>query len=76
MTDKIDIPAMHDDDLKSILRQYNLLEKFEKGEIKCCFCDSSVNWDNIYGMTFKDNSLKLICDSIECLEKLNTQNNG
>ena len=71
MTDEINIPAVHDDDLKKILSKYNLLEKFESGEVNCYICGTVMTWDNIYGIKLMDNSPKLICDSIECTEKLN-----
>ncbi|HEY0030019.1 MAG TPA: hypothetical protein VGC65_04620 [Bacteroidia bacterium] len=76
MKERLDIPAIHDDDLKTILKKYELLTKFESGEVKCCYCNISLTWDNIYGLILKNNIPQLICDSIECLEKSNTIDNG
>lgn len=71
MSEQIEIPAIHDDDLKTILEKHKMLTKIEKGEIKCMSCETPITWDNIYGLTFKDNELELVCDSIDCIEKLN-----
>lgn len=73
MTENLNIPAVHDDDLKKILIKYTLLDKFEAGQIKCYYCDNVMNWDNIYGLVYADNLPQLICDSIDCLEKLNNK---
>lgn len=76
MTENINIPAIHDDDLKKLLVKYNLLDRFENGQLTCCFCETAVTYDNLYGIQFIDNSLKLICDSTECNEKLREVENG
>jgi len=76
MPEKISIPAIHDDDLKVILGKYNLLEQIEHGKIKCKICNSIITWDNLYGMVFQNSNLQLVCDSIDCIENLNSETNG
>jgi hypothetical protein len=76
MTEKLNIPAIHDDDLKKLLLKFNLLDCFEKGQLTCLFCESIVTYENLYGIQFKDNSLRLICDSTECNEGLMEVDNG
>ncbi len=73
MTDRITIPAIHDDDLEKLLIKFNLFEKVKRGELKCHNCDNKITWDNIYGLMMKENSPILFCDSLDCLEKLNNQ---
>lgn len=76
MDDKINIPAIHDDDLKKILITYNLLEKMESKEIECYLCNETITWDNIYGIFLEKNLPKLVCSSVSCIEKINNLNNG
>jgi muramidase (phage lysozyme) len=73
MADKITIPAIHDDDLEKLLASHHMLDKLKNGEINCIICDTKITWDNIYGLMIKDNQPKLICDSTDCLERLNNQ---
>lgn len=70
---KLSIPAIHDDDLEKLLKQYGLFEKVKNGEIHCPICDTIISWENIYGLYFRDNQPHLVCDSPECIDKLNNQ---
>jgi hypothetical protein len=74
MNDKINIPAIHDDDLKSILIKHGMYEKILKGEIHCYMSDEIITWDNIYGILEIKGEIKLVCDSSVCVEKLNNPN--
>ncbi len=76
MTEKIKIPAVHDDDLKLILKKYHLFEKIEEGEITCVLCNDTILWDNIYGVFLEDNTPKLICSSVNCIEQINNIHHG
>jgi hypothetical protein len=76
MKTDINIPAVHDDDLKKILSNYGILNEFDAGQSKCFVCNNPVTWDNIYGIFLVENQPKLVCDSIECIDKINNTENG
>lgn len=76
MPEKLDIPAINDDDFKKIIKKYGLLEKFESGTLKCALCENFVTYDNLYGIILIDDTPQLICDSNECNEKLKETGNG
>jgi hypothetical protein len=76
MYDKINIPAIHDDDLKAVLERYDLLEKVQSGEITCHLCNDTITWENIYGIFLEENTPKLVCSSANCVETINNLNNG
>lgn len=77
MQRKIDIPAIHDKDLKSLLSEFNYSSRIEKGVINCQSCDSVITWENLAAMKVMEEKLIFFCnnpDCIECATKL--QQNG
>lgn len=70
MNDNNEIPAIHDDDLKRILIDNDLIDKIGTGQIKCSCCQVYISWDNLYGIFFKDNTIHFICDSTDCIDEL------
>lgn len=71
MGENINIPAIHDDDLMSLLVKHGLYEKILRGEVRCSMSDDIITWENIYGIFEVDGEIKLVCDNIECVDKLN-----
>ena len=68
MNKKIDIPAIHDKDLRKVLEDLNLLEKLEKNELYCTLCNKVITWENLYAMKVVDNNIVLFCDDQDCIE--------
>jgi len=47
MNKKMEIPTVHDKDLRSILEKYKLAEKIDRHELRCARCKKEIRWDNI-----------------------------
>ena len=69
MKKKIQIPAVHDKDLRTILDKFGLSEKIDKKMIKCHNCSRDITWDNLFGIRIIDNVAILFCDEPECIEQ-------
>lgn len=65
-----DVDAVHADDLEKLLLRVGLLEKFKAGELKCKFCHTVVNADNIYSVIKDSGQYKVVCDRAECVSLL------
>ncbi|TWI96816.1 hypothetical protein JN11_03929 [Mucilaginibacter frigoritolerans] len=70
MAENINIPAIHDDDLKLLLIKHGLYEKILKGKVYCYMSDEVITWDNIYGIFEVNGEIKIVCDSVDCIDKL------
>lgn len=64
----MEIPTVHDKDLRSILEKYNLAEKIDKHELKCARCNKEIRWDNISAFRVNDDKLNLYCNDPGCIE--------
>ena len=71
MAENINIPAIHDDDLKLLLIRHGLYEKILRGEVRCHISDEIITWENIYGIFESNGEIKLVCDNVDCIDKLN-----
>ncbi len=65
---KLEIPAIHDKDLRLILDKYNLAEKIDNREIKCTLCDNEITWENIAALKIREGSIDIYCDDPNCIE--------
>lgn len=68
MDKKIDIPAIHDKDLKKVLSDLGILEEFERGEIFCINCSKQITWGNLFALKVVDSKLVLFCDEPDCID--------
>jgi hypothetical protein len=71
MKKKIDIPAIHDKDLKEILQSLQLLDKFEQGEILCKNCMKTITCENLFALKVVDENIVAFCDEADCIENSN-----
>lgn len=71
MQKSIDIPAVHDKDLKRILEILGLYEEFEKGNLACANCGKKIVWDNLFALKVEEQSVLLFCDEPDCIENSN-----
>lgn len=63
------IEAVFDSDLEKILRDFDLLEKIEKEEIKCFFCKRTITLQNLLYIFPKKRDIQISCDSKECIQQ-------
>lgn len=74
MRHKIEIPAMIDRDLLTVLEEHGMASKLEYGEITCVCCDEPVTWENLGGFIVLRGRLALFCSAIDCIEKAKEKN--
>lgn len=70
MKQKKEISAILDKDLRKILDKYDLSSKIDKGEINCFCCQEIITWDNIAAIKVIENNIVLICDNLDCIDKI------
>jgi len=69
MSDKIQIPAIHDKDLRKILDKFGVAEKIDNGEILCYNCNEKITWENLFALKILGDQLIFFCDHPNCIEK-------
>jgi hypothetical protein len=66
MTKKEKIYAVHDRDLEKFLAGIGLLERINRGEIRCATCEHTITLDNL-GFVFPiKNEIEVCCDNPKC----------
>jgi hypothetical protein len=63
---RVKIPAIHDRDLETVLRDLGILDKVTSGEILCSICGTPLTLDTIECLYMQGADLKLCCRQIEC----------
>lgn len=63
----LDIPAVWDKDLRTILSDIGILDQFEAHSLQCKYCDQPLGWHNLGAVAIEDSRLVFICDTAECL---------
>jgi hypothetical protein len=78
MSKKLEIPAIHDKNLKQILDDFGISKKIDANEAFCINCSDHITWDNIAGLKILNKEPKIICANPECLATMTneTQSNG
>lgn len=66
----MEIPAVHDKDLRTILEKKGLADKIDNGELRCNKCNELLTWDNIAVMQVVKEQLIIFCDDPTCLESV------
>lgn len=63
----MDIPAIHDKDLISILEELDLLKKIETKKIKCSNCNQLITVNSLGALKKEKEEILIICDNPECI---------
>jgi hypothetical protein len=66
--DRLKVPAIHDHDLETILKDLGILDKIASGQILCSVCGTPLTLDSIECLYLQDNELKFCCNKIQCCE--------
>lgn len=61
------VNAVHERDLKSLLRRLNLLERFNSGSIKCKFCEIAIHKENMYSFFRESGGINFVCNKPFCI---------
>jgi hypothetical protein len=67
MTEKVEIPAIHDQEFIGLLEKFGLLAEVNDNKAACFNCQEPLTLDNIGGLKVMNNKPKPICDNPECL---------
>lgn len=67
---KAKLNAVHDDDLIALLKKLNLIDKIEKGEMKCKFTKEIITLGNLHSIFPEEGIIKVVCDSPEAIKSL------
>ena len=54
MEKKIQIPAVHDKDLRKVLDRFGASQLIDEGKILCHNCNKQITWDNLFAPTSAD----------------------
>lgn len=63
----INISAIADRDLPTILEHCGLSKKMEAGELTCESCSQTLTFENIGGLLVHGKSFLVYCDAPECI---------
>jgi len=73
MIEEHKILAFHERELETILSKLKLLEKIQKGEIKCIICGKTITKENFGALLKKGDNILIICDDPSCIEKARSE---
>lgn len=67
---KAKLNAVHDNDLITLLKSLNLLDKIKKGEVKCKFTKEIITLDNLHSIFPEEGTIKVVCDTPKAIKFL------
>lgn len=67
--DKKEVKAVHERDLDNLLTKISKKDDFDAGNIKCKFCKTVINNDNLYSLFSESGAIQFICDNPQCIEE-------
>ena len=70
------IEAIHKEDLKELLLNFELFDEFQQSKIKCKYCNEIINTNNICAIIINEGNLDFICIDDDCFDKLSGYEKG
>lgn len=70
------IPAIHERNLESILRELGLYEKISTGEMHCSICGVPLTIDTIGCLYMQEDDIKICCNKSGCCEHVLKERKG
>lgn len=71
MKETIEIPAIHQNDIKPVFKKLGLWKPLKRKELKCEICGEVITFDNFSAMKKVDGKIQLICDKGMCFMDFN-----
>ena len=68
MSKKFDIPAIHDKDLRKILKEFGFENALDNNLLKCSKCRNLITWETISALRVVGDTLDIYCNDPDCLE--------
>lgn len=73
MRKRVEVKAVHDQDLERLLTNLGILDKLVAGEVNCTVCGCQVDLDNL-GTIFPDgDEVGVSCDNTKCIRIITTR---
>jgi hypothetical protein len=69
-SEKKEVKAIFEKDLREALSKIGLLEKIERGEVLCKFCRTPITIDTLHSIIPESGAYNVVCDKPECVTKL------
>lgn len=69
MKNKIQIPAIHDKDLRIVLDKLGLSKSIDDSTAKCYNCSKTITWGNLFALKVLGENIVIFCDEPECIDK-------
>jgi hypothetical protein len=69
MNKKIQIPAIHDKDLRQILDNFGVASMIDGGDIFCVNCNQTITWSNLFAFKVSEDKLVFFCEDLDCIDK-------
>lgn len=63
------LAAVHEGDVKNLLRSLHLLDDVVSGSINCRFCSAKITLENLQCLYPVNNEIVFCCDKIECYQR-------
>src|SRR5688572_20455270 len=64
------LKAVHENDLDNLLEKISKKTDLEEGRLKCKFCSTPINKDNLYSILPEAGAFNFICENSECVNAL------
>ena len=64
------LKVVHDDKVKTLLSNLDMLNDVQEGKIKCNFCKEIITLDSINGIFPESNIIKITCNKPTCVIQL------
>ena len=62
--------AVFDDELQPFLEKLGVWGKFQRGELRCKFCQTTITFENLHSMFPQSGDIKFVCERAECTRML------
>jgi hypothetical protein len=69
MSPKIEIPAIRDADLRTILRSFEYTSDLDNASLPCEFCSRPMGWEDIGALLVTGGRVVVYCDLSDCIEE-------
>lgn len=70
MLPKKELEALHENDLRSMLKSLGLLSDLEAGKFHCDVCANTISSTNIGALISRSGTIVFVCSKLECLSKI------
>lgn len=66
---KVELNLVHKKDLRAFLQSLNVLDRIERGEVRCAICGDVLTIENIALIYSENGRLQFSCRKTSCYEK-------